>query len=200
MSSNAKKRSFYCVTSSSSKSFKHCALWLRAIYTERYRKNWLVPLFSIRIENGNNTSQINIRLRPVYCLSRWLTCCSYVDYDTVAGADKFGNVFVVSISRTWFSSSLLSLFWSCSSSPSSFIFFESIFVKSHPKTWNSHTYLLKKICCGCNSVKIRRRVFVRELILSVVRNLVEKSTCWICLILSPLYRHPLDTGSVLLWP
>ena len=35
-----------------------------------------------------------------YCLSRWLTCSSYVDYDTVAGADKFGNVFVVSMSLT----------------------------------------------------------------------------------------------------
>lgn len=53
-----------------------------------------------KIENGNNNSQINIRLRSMYYLSRWLTCCSYVDYDTVAGADKFGNVFVVSISRT----------------------------------------------------------------------------------------------------
>lgn len=28
-------------------------------------------------------------------LFRWLTCCCYLDYDTVAGADKFGNVFVV---------------------------------------------------------------------------------------------------------
>ena len=35
-----------------------------------------------------------------YCLFRWLTCSSYVDYDTVAGADKFGNVFVVSMLLT----------------------------------------------------------------------------------------------------
>ena len=28
---------------------------------------------------------------------RWLTCCHMLDYDTVAGADKFGNIFVVSI-------------------------------------------------------------------------------------------------------
>ncbi|EDO49217.1 predicted protein [Nematostella vectensis] len=26
---------------------------------------------------------------------RWLTCCCYLDYDTLAGADKFGNIFTV---------------------------------------------------------------------------------------------------------
>lgn len=31
---------------------------------------------------------------------RWLTCCSYLDYDTVAGADKFGNVFVVRLAAS----------------------------------------------------------------------------------------------------
>ena len=39
--------------------------------------------------------------RLITCISflfRWLTCCSYLDYETVAGADKFGNVFVVSTS------------------------------------------------------------------------------------------------------
>ena len=64
------------------------------------KKFTCTTVFYRQIENVNNTSQINIRLRSIYCLSRWLTCCSYVDYDTVAGADKFGNVFVVSISRT----------------------------------------------------------------------------------------------------
>ena len=186
MSCNTKKRSFYCVTSSNSKSFKHCALWLRAIYTEKYRK---------KIENGNN-SQINIRLRSMYYLSRWLTCCSYVDYDTVAGADKFGNVFVVSISRTWFSSSLLSLFWSCSSSPSSFIFFEKYFCKVSPKNLELAPTFVKKdlLPCGCNSVKITRRVFVRECVLSVVRNLLANPRA-----IFALYKVRF-TDSVLLWP